>query len=85
LGSAKSDAMKIVAQLSVGKDRQLLLVKVGERYFLLGSTAAKLTRLAEFTKEEAEEWLMEEIKPDKEELPSFKESLQTILKNKIKR
>ncbi len=76
----------VIARMPTGKDQQLLLVQVGERYFLLGATASQISNLAEFTGEEAAAW-QKENQPPKEgqQLPSFKEALQTVLKQRKKR
>lgn len=46
-----------IAQLNVGKNERLLLAAIGRRYFLLGITAGGISTLAEFTQQEADEWL----------------------------
>ena len=48
--------IEVLDRAGLGKDQALLVVRVGERYLLLGSTAAGLTLLAELTKEEGESW-----------------------------
>ena len=48
--------IQVLARAGLGKDQALLVVRAGERYLLLGSTAAGLTLLAELTKEEGEAW-----------------------------
>ena len=38
------------------KDQALLVVRAGQRFLLLGSTAAGVTLLAELTEEEGKQW-----------------------------
>lgn len=77
--------IEVKAQTAVGRDRQLLLVKAGKKYLLLGSTANKITKLAEFTAEEAQIFMDEEKRREQESPPSFRQSLQTVLRQKTKR
>lgn len=86
LGAEKGKAIEVITRLPISRDGQLLLIQVGERYFLLSQTAAGVTNLAEFTKEEAAAW------KDKEEPlagggapPSFVESLKKAWQERIKR
>ena len=81
----KRDAIKVIAKVSVSKDGQLLLAQVGERYFLLGNTASQITNLAEFTPEEAAAWKDTEEPPNGGQPPSFREALQKVWKQRVKR
>lgn len=45
--------MRLLEQLAVGQDRRLLVVAIGERYFVLGSSPAGLQLIAELTEQEA--------------------------------
>lgn len=83
--SEKQNIIKVMTRLSIGKDGQLLLVQVGEKYFLLGNTAAGITNLAEFTPEEAEAWKSKEDPPGGDQPPSFREALGKAWKQRIKR
>lgn len=80
-GRMLSAKIEPIAQLNVGKNERLLLAAVGERYFLLGITAGGVSNLAEFTKEEAEQW-----KASAAELPApkttFAQTMNTLLKKK---
>ncbi len=46
-----SKNLKIVESVSLGIDKSLILVKVGEQYLLLGSTQKSISMLAEIDKE----------------------------------
>ena len=48
-GSAR---MRIVERLAVGRDQALLVVRLADRYLLVGSTPAGFSLLAELTEEE---------------------------------
>ena len=76
--------LSVVEQTYMGRDRQIILVQAGDRYFLLGNTPTGITPLAEFSAEEVELWREkereEEVRP-----PSFKQSLQEILRQRGRR
>lgn len=77
--------LQVLAQLALGKDQRLLLVKAGERYFLLGATPSGISNLAEFTQEEAASWTETTDQPDGSQTSSFREALQTVLKQRRQR
>lgn len=55
--SARSNGrLQVLDRAAVGRDQNLLVVRAGQRYLLLGSTPAGLTLLAELTREEGENW-----------------------------
>lgn len=72
--------MILLEQLPLGRDQRLVLVRVGERIFLLGMTPSGISHLAEFSGEEAARWLEENGNGDAER-PSagFRELLQETL------
>ena len=51
-----SGRMRLLDRLPLGKDQQLLVAQVGRRCFLLASSPAGLTLLAELSAEEGEQW-----------------------------
>ena len=73
--------MTVIAQMHLGRDRQILLIQVGERYLLVGNTAAQITTLAEFSAEEIRA-LCEKEKGETGQPVSFRQSLQEILKQR---
>lgn len=82
-GASKgSGQLKVLARQSVGKDQALLLVQVGERYFLLGAAASAISTLAEFTQEEADAW---PEPPQRPASPDFREALRTVFHQKRQR
>ena len=86
-GRGKSDKMlHILEQTYMGRDRQIVLMQAGDRYFLLGNTPTQITTLAEFTPEEVAAWREKERQMGEEgQLPSFAQSLQEILKQRGRR
>ncbi|MCI9119951.1 MAG: flagellar biosynthetic protein FliO [Oscillibacter sp.] len=76
--------MELLDQLPLGRDQRLVLTRVGERFFLLGTGPGGINLLAEFTAEEAAAWKSEAGKPPGK-YPSFQESLITILRQKGRR
>lgn len=52
----RSGRLQVLDRAGVGRDQNLLVVRAGQRYLLLGSTPAGLTLLAELTAEEGKIW-----------------------------
>lgn len=77
--------MVILAHMPLGKDQRLVLVQVGERYFLLGVATSEISCLAEFTREEAEAWRSDADHPEDGQPMSFGKALQKVLKQKGQR
>ena len=73
--------LSVVEQTYMGRDRQIILVQACDRYFLLGNTPNGITTLAELSAEEVEAW-REKEKGEEDRPPSFKQSLQEILKQR---
>ena len=78
-----SGAIRLHGQLSLGKDQKLVLAQVGERWFLLGVTAAGISMLAEFTAEEAASWQREPETPGTG--PNFREAVRQVMEQKRRR
>lgn len=86
LSAGRDEDLKILAQLATGKDQRLLLVKAGGRYFLIGSAPSGISNIAEFTEEEAKVWTDKADPPEGgQNNPSFRESLQTVLRQRRQR
>lgn len=81
-GLLKTGGLEVLAQLTLGRDQKLLVVRAGERFFLLGAAAGSVTMLAEFTAEEAALW---REKAEKKDLPGFREALNAVLQQKGRR
>ena len=71
-------------KLSISRDQQLLLVRVGDRVLLLGVSAGGIRTLCELTPEEAKPWLEECDKPQ-DPPPSFQESLRRVMEQRRKK
>lgn len=82
-GLRMGTGLEILAQLPLGREQKLLVARAGERYFLLGVTASKISILAEFTAEEAALW--REGAEKERENPSFRQALNTVLRQKERR
>ena len=78
-----TENLRVLDQLSLGKDQRLLVVCAGDRFLLLGVTASGISTLAELTPEEAEAWLAREKTQLEQSPPSFTEALQKVLKQKV--
>ena len=74
-----------MAQLPLGREQKLIVAQVGERFFLLGVTASEISMLAEFTAEEAAFWREWVETAEKRETPSFREALNTVLRQRGRR
>ena len=77
--------LKVLAQLPLGRDQKLIVTQAGGRFFLLGVTATEISMLAEFTAEEAALWQEQGGTAEKRETPSFREALDTVLRQKGRR
>ena len=75
--------MEVLDRLPLGRDQNLILARVGERYLLLGAGTAGITLLAELTEEEAAAWKPPETAAG--EKPGFKETFLTIMKQRERR
>ena len=79
---AQRGMLQILAQLPLGRDRHVILIRMGDRYFLLGSTANEITLLSEIPEGEIDAWREKERQMGAEgQSLSFAHSLQEILKS----
>ncbi len=84
-GACKGGGMEILARLPVGRNEALALVRVGERYFLLGVTAGSESTLAEQTKEDAAPGREAAQGTGGGQTPTFRESLAQVLRQRGRR
>ncbi len=77
--------LEVLAQLPLGREQKLLVAQAGERYFLLGVTASRIELLAEFTAEEAALWRDRAGTEETSATPSFRQALNTVLRQKGRR
>ena len=75
--------MTVLEQISLGKEQRLLLVKVGEQIYFLSVTPGGTTILREFSKEEADSWMVqaEPVLPPQE---GFAQILQRMREKRSK-
>lgn len=75
--------LNAVARMHLGRDQQIVLIRAGERYFLIGSTATQITTLAELSAEEVGAWCEKDRQMGEvEQHPSFAQSLREVLKQR---
>lgn len=77
--------LEVLAQMPLGREQKLIVAQAGERCFLLGVTASEISMLAEFTAEEAALWRRSTETEDQSETPSFRQALNTVLRQKGRR
>lgn len=78
--------LNIVEQTYVGRDRQVILMQAGDRFFLLGNTPTQITALAELSAEEVAAWREKERQTGEEgQTPTFTQALQEIIKQRGRR
>ncbi len=56
-GMGGPEEFRILAQMAVGRNERLLLVRLGEECCLLGVTEDRITLLRQWTGEEAQRWM----------------------------
>lgn len=75
--SGRSQYMRIVDQMSVGQNRVVSVIQVGDRYFLLGIAEKEIDMLAELEEEGLIPLLTEE--PDAQApMPDFKDLMNKL-------
>lgn len=82
LGSTGGEHFKVLARLSLGREQAVVLLRVGERHFLLGVTPSAVSTLAELTQEEAQAC---SEASEQAVGPGFGETLRTMLQQKKRR
>lgn len=55
----KGGQLNVLAQISLGKEQRVAVLRAGERFFLVGIAPQSVSLLAELTKEDAGAWLKE--------------------------
>ena len=77
-GSAR---MRVVERLAVGRDQALLVVRVANRYLLIGSSPSGFSFLAELTEEEGALWAPAE-QPTDQPCIDFRELVRKLREKK---
>ena len=82
LGVSKERPMKMLAQISVGRDQRVLLVQVGEQCYLLGAAQGGVTVLDKLSAEEAEALRALSAPAGQGEKMGFQEALKKVLEQR---
>ena len=80
LRAGGAGGLRILGQLGVGRNERLVLVRLGERCYLLGVTEHQITLLRELDGEEAAPWLAQ--RESMVAAPGFLEVLGETLRRK---
>ena len=83
-GGYRGRHITVLEQAVVGRDQKILLVKVGEEYYLLGASPNGITCLKEFTAEQAAQWGGPEEPPQQAGM-SFRAALERVLEQRKKK
>lgn len=74
--------LAMVYRVPLGKDQQLMVVKVANRHILIGSTPNQITFLTELTAAESEEFFSENASVPRGETVKFAQILQAMREHK---
>ena len=74
--------LKVLERLPVGKDQALLVVRLADRYFLLGSSPSGFSLLAELTEEEGALWAPASGARPEGAPPDFREWIRKLREKK---
>ena len=77
-GLAGGGRLRVLDRAGLGRDQQLLVVQAGERFFLLGSSPAGLSLLAELSAEEGERWRSPPTDPARQNPVDFRTLLRKV-------
>lgn len=80
LASGAAERFRLLAQLGVGRNERLVLVRLEERCYLLGVTEHQITLLRELDGEEAARWLTQSERAP--EASGFAEVLRRNMRKK---
>ena len=73
----------VLEQVTVGRDQKILLVKLGEGFYFLGSTQGAISCLVQVTPEEAERWQQEdEERGQAASSLSFREAMRKVMEQR---
>lgn len=83
--SMRGRKLEVLEQISVGREQRLILLRAGERHFLVGIAPNHIAALAEFSADEVAAWASAQATEGDVPPPAFMEALQTVLKQKGRR
>lgn len=72
-----SQKLALVSRLPLGREQQLLVVKVGERHVVLGCTSTQISFITELTQAESEEFVKDSV-VNPMEMPNFHQVIQNL-------
>ncbi|MFI3253265.1 MAG: flagellar biosynthetic protein FliO [Eubacteriales bacterium] len=67
----QGDKLSVVHRLSLGREQQLLVVKVANRHILLGCTTTQVTFITELSPEESQDICLQKPQRESPNVPSF--------------
>ncbi len=73
--------LALVSRLPLGREQQLVVVKIAHRHVVIGCTATNLSFITELTKAESEEFFNSPGEGVNEEVPSFSHILRGMKNN----
>lgn len=76
----KKESMRVINQMYLGKNQRLVIVKVMQKYMVLGVTENNVTMIREMEEQEIRPWIEEEDEKGLAGKTDFKKSLIEILK-----
>lgn len=85
LGRSGAGKIRVVEQQMLGRDQRLVVVQVGETYYLLGMTANNISLISEIDWEPTDEAGKESILEESTEKPAFREAFFDALRQKTRR
>lgn len=77
--------IRVLSRTPIGKEQNLLLVEVDQRYFLLGAAPGGICAIAEFSQEETKAWKEDPGAPESRQTMDFKHAIQTVMKQRGQR
>ena len=80
-GRMRGRHLTVLEQITVGKDQKLLLVRMGERLYVLAATPGGVTTLQELSEEEAAPWLTQDP-PNTGASDHFVQALRRVLEQR---
>lgn len=77
-------SVSMLEQFPLGKDQRLAVVKIGERYLVVGITPASITLVAELTQGEWDA-CRAEVEEAVTQQPSFQDTLKNVLNQRFRK
>lgn len=84
----RSEKLRLLERMPLGREQYLAVVRAGETYLLLGVTGSQITLLRELSAQEASKWTEEETDAPSEGAPGasmpFRDALREVWKQRKK-